>query len=232
MFQIDTLHLFLTVFGATIDNLEEYIDAAFLAEFMQLDNPFTKIEKVLNTLPTPVATDICYNLLKQLKSIPQHQNVVEYLLKITDSENDILKNVQISLKIFSSLPHEELDQFWCLITSPLNILEVLVMNTKLDKLGVALESIREDLKKHENDDSVISVHDVDEMLRDYAEKSLDFRVVLLPNQQAAKNSDMKLLESFDSANVGSEPKKFVMPSKVPSKEDWVSNSEVITLQKW
>lgn len=222
------MHLFLTVFGPTIDNLEEYIDAAFLAEFMRLDEPFTKIEKVLNILPTPVATEICYNLLKQLKSIPQHQNVVEYLLKITDSENDVLKNVQISLKIFSCLSHEELDQFWCLITSPLSILEVLVMNTKLDKLGVALESIREDLKKHENDDSVISIHDVDDMLRDYAEKSLDFRVVLLPSQQLAKNGDMKLLESFDSAKAGPELKKFVMPSKVPSKENWVSNNEVIT----
>lgn len=214
-----------------MDNLEELIDAAFLAEFLQLEEPFTKIENILNVLPTVVATDVCYNLLKQLKSIPHLQNVVGYLLKVTDNENDVLKNVQISLKIFSSLSHEELDQFWCLITSPLNILEVLVMNTKLDRLGVALEAIREDLKKHEDDDSVISVHDVDEMLRNYAEKSLDFRVVLLPSNQLAKNGEMKLLESFDSANAGSEPKKFVMPSKVPSKEEWVSNSEVNTRKK-
>lgn len=192
---------------------------------MQSHEPFTKIEKILNVLPVPVTMEICYNLLKQLKSIPHHQNVVEYLLRITDSENDVLKNIQISFKILSNLSHEEKDQFWCLITSPLNILEVLVMNTKLDRLGIALESIKEDLKKHENDECVISVDDVDEMLRNYAEKSLDFRVVLLPNHQPAKNAEIKLLESFDSANANPEQKKFVMPSKVPSKDEWVSNNE-------
>lgn len=186
-----------------------------------MNEPFGRIENILNALPSSIAAGVCYSLLKRLKNIGHHQNVVAYLLKIIDSENDILKNIQISLKIISNFPLEEQDQLWCLITSPLSILEVLVMNTKLDRLGVVLEPIRADLKSNENEENVISTHNIDEMLRSYAEKSLDFRVVLYP---IARHE--KILESFDSGTVIPEKRKFVMPAKVPSKEEWISNNEV------
>lgn len=213
------MNTFLQFFGQTIDNLEDLIDATFFVEILQSNEPFEKVIKILNILPATVSMEICYKLLKQLKTIPHHQCVVDYLLTTTDSKNVVLKNLQISLKILSTLSFEELDQFWCLITSPLNILEVLVMNTKLDRLGVALESIKEDLKQ----DEVICMDDIDEMLRCYAEKSLDFRVVLQPT----KSTETKLLESFDSVNLNIERKKFIMPVKVPTKAEWVSNYEVI-----
>lgn len=198
------------------------MDAMYLAGVLELNEPFTKIKEVLNMLPTSIAADVCYNLLKLLKNITHHQNVVAYLLKISDSESEILKNVQISLKILSNFPQEEQDQIWCLITSPLSILEVLVMNTKLDRLGVVLEAIKADLKNNENEENVISTHNVDEMLRSYAEKSLDFRVVL----HSTFTSEGKLLQSFDSATIHPERNKFVMPAKVPDKEEWISNHEV------
>lgn len=218
---------FLNVFGPALDNLGQFITATYLAEILEQNEPFTKAENVLDLLPSDVVTPLCYQLLKLLKSINHHQDVVDYLLKIMGDENEVLKNLQISLKILSNFSQDERDQLSCLIISPLEILEVLVMNTKLDKLGLVLESIRADLKKNEDKDDVINTHSLDEILRCYAEKSLDFRVVL--HSAPAKSGEHKLLESFDSGSLNPERRKFVMPTKVPSKEEWVANNEVTFL---
>lgn len=214
------------MFGVAVENLQDCIDAEFLAEVLEQNESFTKVEKILNDIPQNASVKICYDLLKQLKNIKHHQKVVDYLLKRDDSDGEKLKNIQISLKILSHFPQNEQDQLWCLLTTPLNILEVLLMNTKLDKLGSVLESIKADLKDNENEENVISVSTIDEMLRSYAEKSLDFRVVLQPHTQQTKMVENKLLESLDSVSFSTEQKNFIMPNIVPSKEEWTADNEV------
>lgn len=146
------------------------------------------------------------------------------MLEITNEETELLKNIRISLKILSVFPQQHQDQLWCLITEPLSIIEMLVMNTKLDKLSQVLELIQVDLKNSENDENVLRRENIDNLLRNYAEKSLDFRVAIQTGQRM--QTPEAAAESLDSINFISDRKRFVMPSEVPDRGEWIANNEV------
>lgn len=100
------------------------------------------------------------------------------------------------------------------------------MNTKLDKLAAILEVLN--VPNQDYSREIISVEKIDELLRRYAEKSLDFRVITHPNPRLLKTPEpTKLLQSFDSLSLASDKKQFVVPEVVPTKEEWVQNDEVV-----
>lgn len=154
------------------------------------------------------------------------QFILDYLLQITEEETDLLKNIKMSLKILSLFNQQFQDQMWCLITAPLEILEVLVMNMKLDKLEEALGLIGSDLRRDGFEEKILGRKEIDDMLRVYAEKSLDFRVIVNPSPKLLIPTESKLMESLDSFSLASMSRRFVMPAQVPSKSEWVSNNEV------
>lgn len=223
-FQIDVLLEFIDVFKPS-ETVLQHVSAAYLFSVFEAEAPLSKVTLLLQELPKDHAVGVCYNLLKMLKKLDHLQFTIDYLLQITNEETELLKNIRISLKVLSVFPQQYQDQLWCLITEPLNIIEVLVMNTKLDKLSQVLELIHVDLKNSENDENVLSRENIDELLRNYAEKSLEFRVAIHTGQRI-QTPESKLLESLDSISFISDRKRFVIPAEVPDRNEWISNNEV------
>lgn len=208
------------------ENILLKIDLNYFMGLFDTAVSLNKTEMLFDKLPTQHAIDVCQNLLKLLRNIEHLQFIVNYLLKVSKEDLVDLKNIKISLKILSCVSSYDQDQYWCLMHKPLSILEVYVMNTKLDKLGQILEVIKPELSSGEYNENDISIEKIDEILRHYAEKSLDFRIITQPNPRLLRTPESKLLQSIDTLNIGSERSVFEMPQKIPEKSEWVQNNEV------
>lgn len=205
--------------------LLEKINEHYLIRIFDNITVFDSVKLLLDTLPFNHSMRICYNLIKLLRQLEHLQFVVDYLLN--NVNNDSLKNVEISLKMLSVFAQNEQDQLLCLLYEPVSIIEILIMNTKIDKLASVLNILKSEISQTEFNEEVISVEKIDEVLRIYAEKSLDFRIITQPNPRLLRTPEHKLMQSLDSLNFGSDSKNFVMPDEVPMKDDWVSNNEVL-----
>ncbi|CAH0552131.1 unnamed protein product [Brassicogethes aeneus] len=206
------------------ETLVEIRESYFMMMF-ELNKDFSYIKQLLDALPYQHSLNICRNLLKLLRKLPQLQFVTEYLLSNENEES--LRYVEISLKLLEVFTTTEQEQLLCLLYEPLNIVEILIMNTKLDKLSVVLEILEREIPHNVLDEDKLSREKVDQLLRKYAEKSLDFRVITQPNPRLLRTPEIKLMQSLDSLNFGSDGRSFQMPEKVPDKQDWVQNHEVL-----
>lgn len=210
-----------------IHSIEEFLQRIDLNYFMTLFDanlPLKKIAKLFNKLPSGQVIDICQNLIKLLRKLEYLQFITDILLKISKEDVVELRNIKICLKILSQISQQDQDHLWCLIYEPLSIIEVFLMNTRLDRLGQIIEHIRSDLMNNEYDDNVLSIEKIDELLRKYAEKSLDFRVITQPNTKYL-TPENKLMQSLDSLIITGR-KDFIMPESVPNKSEWIENNEV------
>lgn len=203
------------------------ITESYLLEVFERIDEYDHIGKLLDSLPFQYAIKVCYGFLGQLKKLPQLEYVICYLLR-NISNDEYLKKIQLSLKILKGLSPNEHEQLLDLRHDPMSIIEVLLMNVKLEKLSGALNILRSEVIHYEFSDDSISNEKIDFLLRKYAEKSLDFRVISHPNPRLLRTPECKLLQSLDTLSVINDlNKEFIMPYKVPSKEDWVSNDDVI-----
>lgn len=217
---------FIEIHKLTEDDLR-LIDENYFVALFDSNVDIVKIRDLLNKLPSNQVMGICYTLLKVLKKLEHLDFIANFISHSNLGDSSLFKSIQISLKILSCFSTNEQEQLWCLIAEPLSILEILIMNTKLEKLGQVLEMIRSDIENCEFDENQISVEKIDEMLRNYAEKSLEFRVILQSGPRLNRTPESsKLLQSLDSINFPSGRKYFVMPENVPDKSEWVQNHEV------
>lgn len=183
------------------------------------------MKSLLNILPYTQTVNICYNLIKLLKSVDHLQFIVDYLI---DKVNDpSLLNMKLSLQMFRAFTPNEYESMLCLIRDPLSIIEILIMNTKLEKLGAVLTILNTELTHAKYVEVPIKLSKIDDMLRTYAGKSLDFRVITQPIPRLLRTPECKLMQSLDSLNICVENKTFVMPDEVPTKDEWVQNNEVL-----
>ncbi|KAJ8964677.1 hypothetical protein NQ314_004709 [Rhamnusium bicolor] len=166
------------------------VNESYLLKIFSTSVAQEQVKMLLNTLPYKHSINICYNLLKLLKNLDSLQFVVDYLLN--NVTNDLLKNVQISLKMLSAFTQSEQEQLLCLIYKPINIIETLVMNTKLEKLSTVLNILKSEISHTECNENKLCIEKIDEVLRNYAEKSLDFRVITQPNPRLLKNPRMQI----------------------------------------
>ncbi|KAI4468931.1 zinc finger fyve domain-containing protein 26 [Holotrichia oblita] len=185
-------------------------------------HPLTKIKTLFDKLPQEHLIYICKNLLKSLKSLENLAFVLNCLKEKAVASETNLQNLEISLKMLTYFTPEEQQQYFCLMGDPLSILEMLLMNTKFEKLGNILQGIEKDIKTTEEDENIISVEKIDKLIRTYGEKSVDFRVITRPSSTC--QSDSKIMQSIDSLCL--EQKMFAMPEKVPTKEEWISDDNV------
>ncbi|KAK5647689.1 hypothetical protein RI129_002581 [Pyrocoelia pectoralis] len=224
--QVDVLLQFISIFEVDSKMLERIDENYFIALFDSVE--YSKIEDLLAKFPTDYATSICHNLVMTLRNLEHLSFIVDIITKwnLIDN-NNILRDIKISLLIFSCFSQSEQENLWCLIAEPSAIVEMLIMNTKLEKLGQVLDKIRPYLENCEFDESKLSIEKIDEILRAYAEKSLEFRVVLQSESKLINSPESsKLLQSLDSINFATTAKYFVMPEVVPTKSEWVENYEV------
>ncbi|CAH1984730.1 unnamed protein product [Acanthoscelides obtectus] len=207
------------------DNLLVYINYNYFLKIFDTAESLEAIKLLLDNLPYEHSVGICYNLLRKLKQLDHLQFVVQYLMHNVDDSN--LRSVELSLKMLTVFTQNELEQLLCLIYNPLSIIEILIMNTKLDKLSAVLNVVKPQVPYAEAKDNRLSIEAIDELLRRYAEKSLDFDVITNPNPRLLRTPEHKLMQSLDSINLDYDCNGFTMPEEVPSKEDWIPNSEVI-----
>lgn len=173
------------------------IDEVFLESAFELGIEFIFIKRLLKFLPHDHGVQLCQNLLGILKNVENLQLITDYLIKHTS--DDSLGNVDLSLKMLSVFTHSEFDQqLLLLLRDPISIIEVLIMNTKLDKLAAVLDAIKSSIPFTEVNEELVTVEKINELLRRYAEKSLDFRVIAQPDPRLLTTPDHKLLQSLDS----------------------------------
>lgn len=98
------------------------------------------------------------------------------------------------------------------------------MNTRLEMLEKMISEVYPLLTQLPAT-SPMSLTNIDSMLRHYASKALDFRVVQGPASCRTLPAEEKLLVSLSLGSAHSEG--FVMPAVVPSKNEWVPNDEVL-----
>lgn len=122
------------------------------------------------------------------------------------------------------LPYLEQVQHWELIGQPHLIVEQFIMNTRLEMLEKMVSEVYPLLTQLPAT-SPMSLTNIDSMLRHYASKALDFRVVQCPASCRTLPAEEKLLVSLSLGSTHSED--FVMPAGIPSKNEWVPNDEVL-----
>ncbi|GJQ76679.1 hypothetical protein Trydic_g15535 [Trypoxylus dichotomus] len=221
VYNIDVLVNYLDVHQVD-EVLLQKISADYLICIFQGHQCQTKIKTLLGKLPHEHFVAVCQILLRSLKDLAHLLFILNCLKERETTKESNVKNMEISLKIMTYFTVEEQQQYFCLMGDPLNILEMLLMNTKLEKLGQILESIQMHIATVEEDENVISVEKIDELLRIYAEKSVDFKVITRPS--ATSQAESKIMQSIDSLCL--EQKVFDMPEKIPTKDEWISDDSV------
>ncbi|XP_044744679.1 zinc finger FYVE domain-containing protein 26 [Coccinella septempunctata] len=191
---------------------EEFFLAAFEDGYQ-----ITVLSKLLEALPLDHSVIICNKLLKMTANLEFLNFIVDFLKQHTQQNN--LTMIQLSLKIFTKFSDSQREQFVYLINNPLEIIEVLIMNTKFEELATVLDVI-----KQYGEEEIFSPK-IDEILRIYAEKSLDFHVITQANPQSIYPVDSNLIESetYDSYS----RKINLSISQEVTKDQWVKNNEVM-----
>lgn len=159
---------------------------------------------------------LCNDVLNNLESISAIKFVTNYLLDSCEPGEAVkYHKILISVEILSQLEHRERLAFIHLLKEPLLMLEQLLMNGKFETLQKILNSVSASLPK-----ACISFEDIDKVVRYYATKSLEFRVALQRDGIESRSKDSA------SLNTEIERTEFLMPFKVPTKDEWVPNDKV------
>lgn len=220
IFQPELLLRYVKLHKPPDELLTQIDDKYFIALFNNKDDLEIAVA-ILNILPTKHRDNVCLNLMRMTTNLNQLDFITRYMIRYTNEEIIDLKKVEISLKVFSFLTSSEQDQMHTLIFEPLNIIEVLIMNTKLDKLNEVINGLKPFFENDEFEKCILPKEKIDELLRSYAKKSLDFHIELKPKNMTLQVPSLGFLESIDSLS-----SNFVMPEIVPDRSEWTPNDEV------
>jgi zinc finger FYVE domain-containing protein 26 len=143
---------------------------------------------------------------------------------LSSKQLDEYQNLSIGIQMMAVLPYLEQVQHWDLIGQPHLIVEQFIMNTRLEMLEKMVSEVRPLLAQLPAT-SPMSLTSIDSMLRHYASKALDFRVVQCLAPCRTYPTEEKLLVSLSLGSTHSE--EFIMPAVVPPKSEWVPNDEVL-----
>ncbi|XP_054011038.1 uncharacterized protein LOC128893821 [Hylaeus anthracinus] len=176
---------------------------------------FKQTLKFLQALPLNQSINLCKTVLKQLQSIDSLQFISNYLLEHCKATETIKRRrILIGIEILSMLKAPERSLYIHLIKEPLLMLEQLLMNCKFESLQKILNRIEEKLEQVN-----ISRSSFDEIIKFYAQKSLDCRVSLQCDNTESKSKNVQQCV-LEPENI-----EFVMPALVPTKEEWVPNDK-------
>lgn len=226
----------------TVSLQEVVIKPQFIDLFMtkitdNQDNNNEHFIKVCKALLEIMALQLDSNVLLKLRNRQLLQYIVNFLFENAKHDNYIYKNYQITLNIFDVIDVKEADTLWELIDVPLLIIEQYILNSKFETLAKILRAIRSNIKSNEcqicsKASTVIEAHTytinykshatsiqcVDQILRTYAAKSLDFRIATGSVFKESSTSNR-------SSSLNSFCETFVMPRDVPDKAHWIKDVE-------
>jgi len=185
--------------------------------------------QLLESLPVQQSVAICNELIEQLKSVVCLKFITTFLLSscssnLSSKQLDEYRNLSIGIQMLAVLPHVEQTEHWDLIGKPHLIVEEFIMNTRFEVLEKMISEVHP-LLTQLSAASSMSLTSIDSILRHYASKALDFRVVQRSALCQVVPGAEKLLVSLSLGSTPSE--EFVMPALVPSKDEWVPNDEVL-----
>lgn len=176
---------------------------------------FRQALKFLQSLPHNQSVKICKVVLGKVESTNALSFLTNYLLQHCEGVHIIkYKKTLIGIDILKELKDKERSLYIHLIKEPLLMLEQLLMNFKFETVQKILSMVHENLQ-----DAGISISEFDKTIKFYSEKALDFRVSLQRD-----GLDNKSKNTQDST-VEHENNEFVMPSIVPTKEEWIPNDK-------
>ncbi|KAL2720586.1 hypothetical protein V1478_010162 [Vespula squamosa] len=176
---------------------------------------FKQALKLLQSLPHNHSVKICKVVLKKVESTSALSFLVNYLLQHCKKTEIIkYKRTLIGIDILKELKDKERSLYIHLIKDPVLMLEQLLMNCKFETLQKILNIVYIDLQ-----DTGISITEFDKIIRFYSKKALDFRVSLQRDDVDNKS------RSIQDSNSENESNEFIMPSKVPTKEEWIPNDK-------
>jgi hypothetical protein len=185
--------------------------------------------QLLESLPVQQSVAICNELIEQLKSVVCLKFITTFLLNscssiLSSKQLDEYRHLSIGIQMLAVLPHLEQAEHWDLIGKPHLIVEQFIMNTRFEVLEKMISEVNP-LSTQLPAMSPMSLTSIDSILRHYASKALDFRVVQRSALCRVLPGDEKLLVSLSFGSTHSE--EFVIPALVPSKDEWVPNDEVL-----
>jgi zinc finger FYVE domain-containing protein 26 len=187
--------------------------------------------QLLASLPIQQTVAVCNELIQRLKSVSCLKFVTNFILNscssyLSSKQLDEYQNLSIGIQMMTVIPYAEQVQHWDLMWQPHLIVEQFIMNTRLEILEKMISEVYPVLTQLPAT-SAMSLTNIDTMLRHYANKALDFRVVQCPPSCRTFPVEEKLLVSLSLGSTHSE--EFVMPEVVPSKNQWVPNDEVLCI---
>ncbi|KAK6621475.1 hypothetical protein RUM44_001282 [Polyplax serrata] len=195
-----------------LTSIQPFIDSDFVLPFFE--NPSQEVELVnqlLDSLPGEKLRQIYNDVMFQLTSVSSISYLVQRALRVDQSPRYRL--VEISLKFLFQLDPEDQSLLVHLISSPLLIIEQLIMNMKLDALEKVLK-----IGRKITDEELLDQNEINKLIVSYAAKSVEFDFI-----KADKNYDMK--SSFISTTSHGSP-DFMVPLEVPDKSQWVPDNMV------
>ncbi|KAM4013795.1 zinc finger FYVE domain-containing protein 26 isoform 2-T2 [Anomaloglossus baeobatrachus] len=168
----------------------------------------------------------------------------DVLLEMRCSE---IRNIFLGSQVLLALPESAHPDYEHLITSPLLMVEQLLMNMKIEWVSVAVKTLQQLLIQP---DFTFSVEDLDTLLSTYAGKALDipfsFRekrtdsVIRVPESGSTQPADPEQVIPPSSAELTNSPfvdkghrrnrssPEFVPPDKPPAKTQWIPDETEVT----
>lgn len=199
-FKLDFGHLKYRLLNLNVSSSIIVIDLdAILAECVSFREDFKQNDYMF---------EICFKLLNELKDLRELNNQVlislsEYLFEnyrrlLNEQQTKELKTIQLTAKIFQILVQElddEFDSYKRHHSSPLLIIEQLLMNSHIDLCSKAIRVCRDNLYS----DSQLA-ESINSLLVQYATKALEFKV-FKPKKESS-SSDLKELNKFSKTPQG------------------------------
>ncbi|KOC64689.1 Zinc finger FYVE domain-containing protein 26 [Habropoda laboriosa] len=188
----------------------------FLIGFLKSESQnFKQTLKFFQALPLDQSIKLCKTMLTKLESIDSLRFICNYLLQYCEATEIIkYRRTLLGIDILCMLDVQERQLYIHFIKKPLLMLEQLLMNCKFESIQRILYKIQDKLDKAD-----ISRNSFDKIIRFYAQKSLDCRVSLecYTTESKSKNVEQPTLDT--------ESTEFIMPTLVPTKEEWVPNDK-------
>lgn len=188
-----------------------------------------------------------FSFLLKLRNRTLLQYLLDFLIENSTSENHIYNNYKITLSIFDIISFKDADTLWDLAETPLLIIEQYILNSKFETLSRILQTIRPLVKGNEcticanlpkwdasfigdlslshsffvdYKDHATSIECIDQILRTYAAKALDFRIGSGKMISEMGQKSLNKANSMDSLC-----KTFIMPRETPDKSNWIKDDE-------
>ncbi|KAM5130049.1 zinc finger FYVE domain-containing protein 26 [Mantella aurantiaca] len=158
------------------------------------------------------------------------------------------RNIYMGSKVLLALPEVAQSTYMHLISSPLLMLEQLLMNMKIDWISTAVQTLKQLVNER---DSTFSSEDIDKLLCIYAGKALDvpfsFRekktdsVNRIP-ESSSQSAELETMMSSQADQLPSTPfvgpdkgqrrsklsPEFIPPEKPPTKMQWIPDDNEVT----